>query len=262
MASIATGANVANRDLHYIGVSGDGDSLSIGLGQFGHAIRRNVNMTYIIENNGVYGLTKGQFSASADAGSRAKKGETNTLPAIDPASLAISLGCSFVARGFSGDKKHLVPLIKAAVRHRGFALLDVLSPCVTFNDHEGSTKSYAYTREHQYATVYADFIDPRQEIEQTLEPGQHKSIVLHDGSRIRLHRVDEQYDPTDRAGAFSFIESHRAKGQVVTGLLYINKDLPDLHETSATGTQALAGLDYEKLNPGAEALAKVQARWK
>jgi len=262
MASIATGANVANRNLHYIGVSGDGDSLSIGLGQFAHAMRRNVNMSYIIENNGVYGLTKGQFSASADAGSRAKKGETNPLPAIDPATLAISLGCSFVARGFSGDKKHLVPLIKAAIRHRGFALLDVLSPCVTFNDHEGSTKSYAYTRENQHATVYADFVDHREEIEENLSPGEDKVISLHDGSRIRLHRVNEDYDPTDRSSAFSYIEKHRARGQIVTGLLYINENLPELHQTSATSEVALAKMDYARLNPGNEALAKLQTRWK
>ena len=160
MPSIATGANAANRKLHYIGVSGDGDTLSIGLGQFCHAIRRNLNMLYIIENNGVYGLTKGQFSASADVGSKAKKGEVNNQPPIDPVLLALTLGASFVARSFSGDKAQLVPLIQAGLHHRGFALIDVLSPCVTFNDHEGSTKSYAYTREHYDEAVHADFVPP------------------------------------------------------------------------------------------------------
>jgi len=172
------------------------------------------------------------------------------------------LGCSFVARGFSGDKKHLVPLIKSAIRHRGFALLDVLSPCVTFNDHEGSTKSYAYARENQHATVYADFVDHRQEIEETLSPGEDKVISLHDGSRIRLHRVSEDYDPADRASAFSYIEEHRAQGRIVTGLLYINETLPDLHQTSVTSETSLANLDYTKLNPGANALARLQSRWK
>src|SRR6202000_690440 len=196
MPSIAMGANAANRDLHYIGVSGDGDTLSIGLGQFCHAIRRNVNMLYIIENNGVYGLTKGQFSASADIGTKAKKGETNFQPPIDPVLLAMTLGVSFVARSFSGDKQQLVPLIQAGLRHEGFALIDVLSPCVTFNDHEGSTKSYAYTREHYEPAVHADFVPLEREITASYGPGESLPVVMHDGSRIVLRKGEGGSDPT------------------------------------------------------------------
>src|SRR6185436_10159038 len=171
MPAIASGAAAANRDLIYIGVSGDGDSLSIGLGQMCHAIRRNVNMLYVIENNGCYGLTKGQFSASSDIGSKSKRGEPNTQPPIDPAILALSIGATFVARSFSGDKAQLVPILKAAIRHKGFALVDVISPCVTFNDHEGSTKSYTYTRKHALPVVEADFVPPRSEITASLPEG-------------------------------------------------------------------------------------------
>jgi 2-oxoglutarate ferredoxin oxidoreductase subunit beta len=189
MPAIATGANAANGDLTYIGVSGDGDSLSIGLGQMCHAIRRNVNMLYVLENNGVYGLTKGQFSASADKGSTAKKGEANTMEAIDSVLLALTLGATFVARSFSGDKAQLVPILKAGLQHKGFAFIDVISPCVTFNDHEGSTKSYAYTREHQVEVVQADFIPPREAITSDQDAGTVKSVMLHDGSWVKLHKV-------------------------------------------------------------------------
>src|SRR6202522_3470342 len=181
MPSIATGANAANRKLTYIGVSGDGDTLSIGLGQFCHAIRRNLNMVYVIENNGVYGLTKGQFSASADVGSRAKKGEVNNQPPIDPVQLAITLGATFVARSFSGDKQQLVPLLQAAMHHRGFALIDVLSPCVTFNDHEGATRSYSFTREHYEEAVHTDFVAPAMEIQADYPPGGTMPVTMHDG---------------------------------------------------------------------------------
>ena len=201
MPSIAMGANAANRELQYIGVSGDGDTLSIGLGQFCHAIRRNLNMLYIIENNGVYGLTKGQFSASADVGTKAKKGETNFQPPIDPVLLAMTLGATFVARSFSGDKQQLVPLIQAGLRHKGFALIDVLSPCVTFNDHEGSTKSYAYTREHYEPAVHADFIPLEREIMADYKEGEALPVVMHDGSRIVLRKLDATYDPTNRTAA-------------------------------------------------------------
>ena len=197
MPSIAMGANAANRDLTYIGVSGDGDTLSIGLGQFCHAIRRNLNMAYIIENNGVYGLTKGQFSASADVGTRAKKGEVNQQPPIDPVLLALTLGATFVARSFSGDKQQLVPLIQAALKHKGFALIDVLSPCVTFNDHEGSTKSYEYTREHYDAAVQADFVPFQREISADYAEGDVLPVVLHDGSRIVLRKLEAGYDHTN-----------------------------------------------------------------
>src|SRR4030088_2155016 len=181
MPAIATGANAANRELTYIGISGDGDSLSIGLGHLCHAIRRNINMLYVIENNGVYGLTKGQFSASADIGTRAKKGEVNQQTPIDPVLLALSLGATFVARSFSGDKRQLIPLIQAGLRHNGFALIDVLSPCVTFNDHEGSTKSYTFTREHYHAAVETDFVPRAQEIAVDYAEGESIPVSLHDG---------------------------------------------------------------------------------
>ena len=194
MPAVATGANAANSDLIMIGVSGDGDSLSIGLGQLCHAIRRNVNMLYVLENNGVYGLTKGQFSASADKGSTAKKGEANTMEPIDGALMALTLGATFVARSFSGDKDQLVPIIKAGLAHRGFAFIDVISPCVTFNDHEGSTKSYAYTREHAVEVVHADFVPLRDPIETDYAEGSVQSVTLHDGSVVKLRKVAEDYD--------------------------------------------------------------------
>jgi 2-oxoglutarate ferredoxin oxidoreductase subunit beta len=260
MPSIATGANAANRDLHYIGVSGDGDSLSIGLGQMCHAIRRNVNMLYIIENNGVYGLTKGQFSASADVGSTAKKGEVNHFQPIDPVLTAIDLGGSFVARGFSGDKANLVPIIKAGIMHRGFALLDVISPCVTFNDHEGSTKSYLYTREAERTAVYADFVPEREEITTKLEQGV-TSVTLHDGGQVHLRKVDDNYDPTDRNRAATYVRQHQEMGEIVTGLLYINDGIPDLHESSDTVEKPLVDLDFKTLNPGSKILDNIQKGW-
>jgi 2-oxoglutarate/2-oxoacid ferredoxin oxidoreductase subunit beta len=234
MASIATGANAANRELHYIGVSGDGDSLSIGFGQFAHAIRRNVNMLYLVENNGVYGLTKGQFSASADIGSRAKYGQVNEQPPIDPVLTAISLGCTFVARGFSGDKEQLVPLIQAGLRHRGFAMIDVISPCVAFNDHEGSTKSYAHTREYYHPAIHADFIPPRKEIKAEYEKGKAMPIELHDGSTIVLRKIDVDHDPTNRSGAIAYLERHREAREIVTGLLYVEEEGRDLHAGNNT----------------------------
>src|SRR5579863_1197350 len=182
MAAIATGANAANRELTYIGISGDGDSLSIGLGHMCHAIRRNIKMLYVIENNGVYGLTKGQFSASADVGSKSKRGEANRMAPIDPVMLGLSIGATFVARSFSGDKEQLVPILKAAFAHRGFALVDVISPCVTFNDHEGSTKSYLYTRKHKVSATETDFVPPESEIVATIEPGGSTRVAMHDGS--------------------------------------------------------------------------------
>src|SRR5579864_8052177 len=198
MPAIATGAAAANKDLLYIGVSGDGDSLSIGLGQMCHAIRRNVNMLYVIENNGCYGLTKGQFSASADLGSKSKKGEANTQPPIDPVMLAISIGATFVARSFSGDKAQLVPILKAGLRHKGFALIDVVSPCVTFNDHEGSTKSYMYTRKHQLPIIQADYVPPAEEISVDYPEGTSTKVTLHDGSVVVFKKLASDYDPTNR----------------------------------------------------------------
>src|SRR6202790_4623185 len=223
MPSIAMGANAANRQLKYMGVSGDGDTLSIGLGQFCHAIRRNLNMLYIIENNGVYGLTKGQFSASADVGSTAKKGETNFQPPIDPVLLAMTLGASFVARSFSGDKGQLVPLIQAGLRHKGFALIDVLSPCVTFNDHEGSTKSYAFTRENYHPVSQPDFIQGADPILVDYPPGTVTSVRMHDGGVLRLHKLGDGHDPTDRSAAYAYVEERLRRGEHVTGLIHVDE---------------------------------------
>jgi 2-oxoglutarate ferredoxin oxidoreductase subunit beta len=260
MPSVATGALAANRDLVCIAVSGDGDSLSIGFGQFGHVIRRNVNMLYIIENNGVYGLTKGQFSASADPGSKAKKGEVNRMKAIDPVATAIALGGSFAARSFSGDRDQLVPLIKAGVTHPGCAVLDVVSPCVTFNDHVGSTKSYAYTREHYYAAADADFVPPATEIKAQYDEGATQTVTLHDGSTMVLRKADADYDPTNRSKAMEYLEKHSSRGEVVTGLMFINEELPEFHDISGTARQPLRHMDYAQLNPGSAALAKLQQR--
>lgn len=262
MPAVATGANAANGDLYYIGISGDGDSLSIGIGQFVHAIRRNVNMLYIIENNGVYGLTKGQFSASADVGSKAKRGEINELAPIDPIMLAITLGGSFAARSFSGDKGQLVPLIKAGLLHEGFALLDVISPCVTFNDHEGSTKSYAHTREHAHTSVYADFVPPSRAIETAYPDGQARTVRLHDGSSVVLRKVDQDYDPTDRSGAFRYLQERAGKGEIVTGLLYIDGKAADVHAAARTIPGPLGDLPYDALCPGPAALDRIQQGWR
>jgi 2-oxoglutarate ferredoxin oxidoreductase subunit beta len=261
MPALATGANAANGGLVYIGISGDGDSLSIGLGQMCHAIRRNVNLLYVLENNGVYGLTKGQFSASADRGSLAKRGEANPFEAIDGALLAMTLGCSFVARSFSGDKAQLVPILKAGLMHRGFAFVDVISPCVTFNDHEGSTKSYAYTREHYHEVVDADFVPLRKEI--TVPPdGDVQDVTLHDGSVLRLRRVAADYDPTDRAAAYEYITQRQKAGEVVTGLLYVSSDSKDVHATNQTVDRPLTDLPFEELCPGSAALAKLQDKYR
>jgi 2-oxoglutarate/2-oxoacid ferredoxin oxidoreductase subunit beta len=262
MPALVTGANAANRDIIYIGVSGDGDSLSIGLGQLCHAIRRNVNVLYVLENNGVYGLTKGQFSASADPGSLSKKGEPNTMEAIDGCLLALSLGATFVARGFSGDKAQLVPIIKAGLAHSGFAFIDVISPCVTFNDHEGSTKSYAYTREKNVEVVQADFVLPTKAITTEYEPGTVQTVTLHDGSAVRLRKVAEQYDPTDRDRAYAYIRERQKEGEIVTGLLYLSPDSSDVHEQNDTVATPLTQLAYEDLCPGSAELEKLQARFR
>jgi 2-oxoglutarate/2-oxoacid ferredoxin oxidoreductase subunit beta len=258
MPSVATGAVAANRELICIGISGDGDSLSIGFGQFGHVIRRNLNMLYMIENNGVYGLTKGQFSASADPGTMAKKGEVNLMQNINAVATAISMGASFVARAFSGDREQLVPLIKAAIAHPGCAVLDVISPCVTFNDHHGSTKSYAYTREHLQQAVNADLIMAKTAIKVDYEPGEVVPVELFDGSTILLKKVDADYDPTSRPGVLAYLEKMRGAGLIVTGLLFIDESLPELHGISNTSRTPLKALDYDVLNPGREALAELQ----
>jgi len=262
MPSIATGASAANRHLHYIGVSGDGDTLSIGLGQFCHAIRRNIDMLYVIENNGVYGLTKGQFSASADVGTTAKKGEVNFQPPVDPVLLAMTLGASFVARSFSGDKEQLVPLLQAGIRHRGFALIDVLSPCVTFNDHEGSTKSYAYTREHYEPAVNVDFVPRELEITAQYGPGETLPVSMHDGSRIVLRKLDADHDPTQRAAASAHVQERMKAGEYLTGLLYVEPSQHEFHDVNQTPDRALNQLPYAELSPGAKALEKILARYR
>ncbi len=258
MPSIATGANAANRNLYYIGISGDGDSLSIGLGQFAHALRRNVNMLYLIENNGVYGLTKGQFSASADVGSKAKKGAVNNQPPIDPILLALTLGAGFVGRGFSGDKDQLVPLIKAGILHNGFALLDVLSPCVTFNDHEDSTKSYAHTRRFDRPAVRTDFVPRKTPIQTVCEGGEAIPVELHDGSTIVLRKVSKDYNPVNRDEAYRYVQEHQKGGEIVTGLLYINEDQQEFHALNDTVSGALRDLPYAELCPGSAILEEIQ----
>ncbi len=257
MPSIATGANAANRNLRYIGVSGDGDSLSIGIGQLAHVIRRNLDMVYILENNGVYGLTKGQFSASADLGSKSKKGESNEQEPIDPVLLALALGASFVARSFSGDKDQLVPLIQAGISHHGFALIDVLSPCVTFNDHEGSTKSYAYVREHSETPVATDYIAPQREIRVQYQPGETISVPMHDGSQVVLRKLNPDYDPTDRAHAAAYVQERAMRNEYVTGLIYVDQKRRDFHERNATAEEALNRVPFERLCPGSARLEKI-----
>jgi 2-oxoglutarate ferredoxin oxidoreductase subunit beta len=262
MPAVATGAGAANGRLMMIGVSGDGDSLSIGLGQMCHAIRRNVNLLYVLENNGVYGLTKGQFSASADPGSTSKKGEANTMEAIDGVLLALTLGATFVARSFSGDKGQLVPILQAGLRHKGFAFVDVISPCVTFNDHEGSTKSYSYTREHQVEVVQADFVLPRKAITSEQEAGAATRVMLHDGSWVTLHKVAEDYDATDRDRAYAYIRDLQRAGEMATGLLFISPDSKDLVEQNEMVDEPLYNLPFDALCPGNEELQKLQERFR
>ena len=262
MASVTTGANAANRDLTYIGVSGDGDSLSIGVGQFVHAIRRNLNMCYIIENNGVYGLTKGQFSASADIGSKPKKGQANTQEPIDSVSMALSLGATYIARSFSGDKEQLVPLLKGALMHRGFALLDIISPCVTFNDHEGSTKSYAHTRQFYHHVVDMDYVPPAEEIKAAYADGDAMVIKMHGGGTIVLRKVDKDYDPTSRASSFKYLRERFNAGEITTGLLYLNESRAEMHELMGNVDTPLSQLPLDRLHPGEEELKKLQNRYR
>ena len=259
MPSVLTGANLANRDLIYLGVSGDGDSASIGFGQFAHAIRRGVNMVYIVENNGVYGLTKGQFSATADRGSRSKRGIVNNDSAIDLVGIALQLGATFVARSFSGDKKQLTPLIKAAIEHEGAAFIDVISPCVAFNNHAGSTKSFDYVREHNEAVNRLDFITGRAPIKVDYAPGSVETVEQHDGSMITLSKLDSDYDAHDRLAAMSFLQNHAAKGQIVTGLLYVAAEAEDLHGRLNTVEAPLNALGEKELCPGSAVLDKINA---
>ena len=257
MPSVLTGANLANRDLLYLGVSGDGDSASIGLGQFANAMRRGVCMAYIVENNGVYGLTKGQFSATADRGSKSKKGVINSDSPVDLVGIALQLGATYVGRSFSGDKAQLVPLIKGAMAHGGAAFIDVISPCVTFNNHGGSTKSYDYVRQHNEAVNRIDFITPGQEITADYAAGTLVDIAQHDGSVLHLRKLHADYDPTDRYKAMSYMQEHAALGEIVTGLLYVDPLATDLHTSLNTSRQALNSLRQHELCPGAAALDKI-----
>ncbi|MDM0015636.1 2-oxoacid:ferredoxin oxidoreductase subunit beta [Variovorax sp. J22P168] len=257
MPSVLTGANLANRDLLYLGVSGDGDSASIGLGQFAHAMRRGVRMAYIVENNGVYGLTKGQFSATADQGSKSKKGVVNTDSPIDLVAMALQMGATYVGRGFSGNKAQLVPLIKGAISHGGAALIDVISPCVAFNNHPGSTKSYDYVREHNEAVSRIDFISSRDEISVDIGPGEVMDVRQHDGTLLRLRSLHPDYNPGDRHAAMAYMQRHSAMGEVVTGLLYVDPLATDLHNALNTVDLPLNGLGTAELNPGAKALGRL-----
>jgi 2-oxoglutarate/2-oxoacid ferredoxin oxidoreductase subunit beta len=259
MPSVLTGANLANRELIYLGVSGDGDSASIGLGQFAHGLRRGVNMVYIVENNGVYGLTKGQFSATADKGSKSKRGVVNADAPIDMIGLALQLGATFVARSFSGDKEQLVPLIKAAMEHKGAAFLDVVSPCVAFNNHAGSTKSYDYVREHNEAVNRIDFIQDRDEITTSYAPGELVEVAQHDGTVLRLRKLAADYDPTDRIGVMHYLQERGAEGEVVTGLLYVDREPADLHQHLNTVDTPLNQLGESELCPGSATLDRINA---
>ncbi len=260
MPSVLTGANLANKDLLYIGVSGDGDSASIGLGQFAHVMRRGVNMTYILENNGVYGLTKGQFSATADKGSKAKKGAVNSDSPVDTVSLALLMGATFVARSFSGDKAQLVPLVKAAIAHQGAAFIDVISPCVAFNNHPGSTKSYEYVREHNEAVNRLDFWPSREALTASYDHGQVIEVPAGaEGSILRLRKLAEDYDPTDKINAVTHIARAAEKGEVLTGLLYVHPDAQDLHAHLNTYDSPFNRLEAKDLCPGSAMLDKINA---
>jgi len=259
MPSVLTGANLANRELIYLGVSGDGDSASIGLGQFAHVMRRGVNMTYILENNGVYGLTKGQFSATADAGSKSKRGVVNADAPVDTVSLALIMGATFVARSFSGDKAQLIPLVKAAIAHEGAAFIDVISPCVAFNNHAGSTKSYDYVRDHNEAVNRLDFWPSREAINVEYNEGDAIEVPQHDGSIIRLRKTHPDYDATDRVQALEYVAHHATKGEVVTGLLYLDTNSEDLHAHLNTVETPFNKLGEKELCPGAGMLEKINA---
>jgi 2-oxoglutarate ferredoxin oxidoreductase subunit beta len=249
MPSVGTGALLANRQLVAVGVSGDGDTGAIGIGQFVHLMRRNLPIIYIIEDNGCYGLTKGQFSPTADLGSTLKTGVVNDLPPIDTCALAIELGASFVARSFSGDKKQLSAVLKAALSHRGTAMLDVLSPCVTFNDHEGSTKSYAYAKDHDDPLGELDFVPYFEEIDVDYEAGTTHEVALHDGSKLYLTKLAEDYDPRDKMQAFSVLQETKSRGTFATGLIYVEPTKPDFIEMLNLVDEPLATLPQERVRP-------------
>jgi len=257
MPSVATGSLLANKNMLAIGVSGDGDTASIGIGQFVHLMRRNLPIIYIIEDNGCYGLTKGQFSATADVGSKQKSGAVNDLPPIDTCALAIELGATFVARSFSGDKKQLSAILKAAIAHRGTSMLDVISPCVTFNDHEGSTKSYAYVKNHDEAIEEIDFVPYFENIEIDYDPGETQDVQLHDGSHLRLRKLDPAFDPTDRLKALQVLEEAKRDEEVLTGVFYIDPGKKDFLEMLNVVDEPLASLPESRVRPGKAALDEI-----
>ena len=257
MPSVGTGAMLANQKLIAIGVSGDGDTGAIGIGQFVHLMRRNVPMIYIIEDNGCYGLTKGQFSPTADLGSTLKTGQANALPPLDTCALAIQLGASFVARSFSGDKKQLLAILKAALGHRGTCMIDVISPCVTFNDHEGSTKSYAYAKDHDEPLGDISFVPFFEDISIEYDPGTTTAVELHDGSKLYLKKVAEEYNPTDKLAAVKLLHETAQRGEFATGVLYVEPDKDDFITLLNLVDQPLAFLPDEMVRPGPEALEEI-----
>ncbi len=257
MPSVATGAALANRGLLPLGVSGDGDTASIGVGQFVHLMRRNLRMVYVIEDNGVYGLTKGQFSATADVGAKLKTGVVNEVPPIDTCALAIQLGATFVARSFSGDKKQLSAVLKAAIAHGGTSLLDVVSPCVTFNDHEGSTKSYAYMKDHDAPLQELSFVPAFEDIAIDYDPGTTTDVTLHDGSHLRLRKLEEGYDPSDRARAVARLMASRTGGEVLTGVLFVDPKAQSFIEALSLADEPLATLPEERVRPPRAALEAI-----
>lgn len=262
MPSVATGAYLANKDLIYFGVSGDGDTASIGMGQFIHAIRRNLNMIYIVMNNGCYGLTKGQDSATADLGSKNKKGNINPFESIDLPSLALEMGAGFVAQSFSGDKRQLIPLIKAAMKHKGFAFINVISPCVTFNNNVGSTKSYDYVREHVEATSTLDFVPEMKEVKTNYSEGSSQEIKMHDGSLINLHKLATDWDPFDKRSAMNAIQNAKETREILTGLIFLDENQTELHDILNTTDTPLNQLTESELCPGNDVLKSINARFR
>jgi 2-oxoglutarate/2-oxoacid ferredoxin oxidoreductase subunit beta len=260
MPSVATGALMANHTMLGLGVSGDGDTASIGFGQFAHLMRRNLPLIYIIEDNGVYGLTKGQFSATADFGSKLKTGVINDLPAIDTCVMAIELGATFVGRSFSGDKKQLLAMLKAAISHRGTVMLDVISPCVTFNDHEGSTKSYKYVQEHEDAVNEVGFVPSFEEIDVDYDPGTTHDVKMHDGSHLRLRKLREDYDPTNRIGAVTALMRAHEQGEVLTGVFYLDTTKPNFTEILNLVNEPLATLPESRVRPSKQVLDQIMER--
>jgi 2-oxoglutarate ferredoxin oxidoreductase subunit beta len=257
MPAIATGALLANHTVLGIGVTGDGDTASIGIGQFMHLVRRNLPMIYVIENNGVYGLTKGQFSATADLGSTLKTGTANDLPPFDCCALALKWGATFVARSFSGDKKQLQAILKTAIAHKGLSLIDVVSPCVTFNDHAGSTKSYSYMKDHEIPLHELDFVPHFQDIDVEIPEGQVMDVPMHDGSHLRIRKLDRDFDPTNRLAALAALEESEAKGEVLTGVLYVNTEKPTFMELLNIGDEALGTLPESRTKPARAVLDQV-----